>query len=300
MKLQNKVNRIGFRLAFIFLIGIFLVSFVSASSFELSERSLKFKVSPGESQEVSLNINSLEAGGFKLIVNPVWASVSEASFSLKEGEQKAVLIKSNSAGLSEGVYVSSLSINNGVDVEIIPLVLEVQSQDMFFGGSLDIPLKYQSITSKDMLLAQLRIYDLISPNSDVKLGPSDVEITYSIYSIDGTVILRDSEKVKVDNMIQLSKVISFKKDVALGTYVLAASVKYGTGISTSTSLFEIKKKSFFNILSLNIPSNVLFLGLVIICLVILGYIGYEIKRWIYLSRESNRVEVQKKANKIFR
>lgn len=300
MASRYNFNKSCCRLVFVLLICIFLVSFVSAGEFDLSERNLKFKINPEETQEISFNIRAVDTGQFSFVTTPSWASVSENSFLLKAGEQKSVLVKINGAGLSEGVYVSSLLVKSDDDMVVLPLVLEVQSKDMFFGGSLDIPLKYQEISPSDTLLAQLRIYDLVSPNSDVKLGAADVEVTYTIYPIQGEAILRDSEKVKVDNMLQLSKVISFNKDVAVGTYVLAAIVKYGDGISTSTSLFQIKKNSFFNLPSISIPPMVLFWLLVALCLIVLAYIAHELKKWFSLNKEDKRIDVQRSANSLFK
>jgi hypothetical protein len=300
MESISSSNRKRYGFLIIFLVSIFLISVVSAGNFDLGESSLKFKIIPGGIQEISFNIHALAVGQFSLIAVPSWASISETSFTLKQNEQKLVSMKVDGAGLSEGVYVSSITVRSDNDVQVLPVVLEVQSSDTFFGGSLEIPLKYHVITPSDSLLAQLRIYDLVSANSDVKLGAANVYVTYAIYSIGGTAILRDSEKVNVDNMLRLTKVISFNKDFAPGTYVLATSVRYGTGISTSTALFDIKKKSWFSIPSFSIPSIVLFWILVILCLALFIFIGYELRKWFFLNRESRKVDVQRRANSIFR
>jgi hypothetical protein len=64
----------------------------------------------------------------------------------------------------------------------------------------------------------------------------------------------------------VSKSVLFSDSVVPGKYVLEANIKYGPSIASSTALFEIKKKSFSDL----IKSDTLLRKIVNWVLIVLG------------------------------
>jgi hypothetical protein len=74
-------------------------------------------------------------------------------------------------------------------------------------------------------------------------------VNYKIVSLDGKTIASDHEAVTFTKSIQISKSVLFAPTTSPGQYVLEANIKYGPSIASSVALFEIKKKSIFDLFS---------------------------------------------------
>jgi hypothetical protein len=64
--------------------------------------------------------------------------------------------------LEPGIYVGSIRVSSAKETTYIPIILEVDSEDVFFKGTLDIPPQYNKIAAGDKLLAQFKVFDLTS------------------------------------------------------------------------------------------------------------------------------------------
>jgi hypothetical protein len=80
---------------------------------------------------------------------------------------------------------------------------------------------------------------LTSGGTSDGLGTSHVAVEYRIYTLDGNVVVSDSEDLIVDRQAQLTKTFSFPKDVKKGDYILAAIITYKDSITVSSNVFTI-------------------------------------------------------------
>jgi hypothetical protein len=260
--LANKFLTLG---VFACLFVTVMASFVSAARFDVSETDLHGVVMSGDKYEYAFTISSLDSQSVSLsLENAKWASVEPKFVVLGQNDMKEVKITFDSFELEPGVYIGTLKITSTSYEIVLPLIFEVESRDVVVDGSLDIPPQYKTIYLGDRLLAQLRIYDLID-FGDTTTG-TKVSVNYKIVSLDGKTIASDDESVTFTKSIQVSKSVLFSDSVVPGKYVLEANIKYGPSIASSTALFEIKKKSFSDL----IKSDTLLRKIVNWVLIVLG------------------------------
>lgn len=231
-----------------------------ATSFDVGSLLLKVSLTQGKVASKSVTITSQEEGTFELTaVGIKGVSIRESSFSLQPGKTKTIEVIFDATNLEPGVYVGSIKVVSAHETSTIPVILEVDSEDVFFKGTLDVPPQYNKISPGDKLLAQFKIFDLTSGGTSDGLGTSHVDVEYLIYTVDGNVIVSDSEDIIVDRQAQLTKTFSFPKDVKKGDYILAAIIKYKNSVSVSTNTFSIEETSMAAGLDFGSSSATLFI-----------------------------------------
>jgi len=100
-----------------------------------------------------------------------FATASPDSFDLDADETIFVNISfSNKEGLAEGVYVGSLNILSEESSRRLPIILEIESDDVLFDANL--ALYPSSVLIGDQISAEVRIFDLS------QIGVSNVEVEY--------------------------------------------------------------------------------------------------------------------------
>jgi hypothetical protein len=232
-----------------FILFIVTIDFALAAKFDVSESEIHGVVMSADKYEQVFTLSSLSSQTISLsLQNANWARLDPQFVSLADNDMKEVKITFDSNGLSLGVYVGALKMSGSNYETSIPLIFEVESQDVVVDGSLDIPPQYKVVYLGDRLLAQLRVFDLIDLG-DVSLGGTKVDVNYKIVSLDGKTIASDHEAVTFTKSIQISKSVLFAPTTSPGQYVLEANIKYGPSIASSVALFEIKKKSIFDLFS---------------------------------------------------
>lgn len=230
------------------LVVINLTVLTSAAKFDVSESDIHGVVMEEDKFEYGFTISSLDEQSMSLTLeNANWAKIEPKIAVLGENDMKEIKITFDSWGLSPGVYVGKMRISSANYEKILPLIFEVESRDIVVDGSLDIPPQYKVVYLGDRLLAQLRLFDLIDFGDKTLVG-TKVDINYKIVSLDGKTIASDDEAVTFTKSIQISKSVLFNENTVPGIYVLEANIKYGPSIASSVAIFEIKKKSFSDLL----------------------------------------------------
>jgi hypothetical protein len=245
---------------------------------------LKAVVEEGESLSKPITISSTDGGRFSVeVIGVSGVKVSEDIFSLENNEKKDISVEFNSKGLDPGVFIGSVEITGEGEIRVIPVSFSVESEDLFFDLNLNIPPGYSVIEPGGKLVANVKIFDLTGFQSSGSLGQSSVDLEYTVTSIDGSLLMSESESVIVDGQTDFSKTITFPEDVSEGDFFITATVKYGSSVGTASDLFtigEIEKAS-------PTPDFDLNLGAVLI-VVVIGFAGF-IFMFVFFIRDRNNM-----------
>ena len=273
--IKMKKKEIG--LIFIILL-IVSIGFIASNSFGTKTILLKFSLNKGDSITKNISIFSKDGGEIKLAVKGIKQGVilNKNNFVLDKGEKKQVKILFNSSSINEGVYVGNIEITSNREKEIIPIIFEVESKDIFFDANLDIPARYLDIFQGDKIIAQLNVFDLISGGgTQESLKPSSIKVEYNIYDLYGNILSSENENFIINNKIQMTKTITFPKDIKTGQYVFSAVIKYKSSVGTTTELFRISKKESKSLIDLFKKNDsgflfiLIFIGFIFLILIIL-------------------------------
>lgn len=285
-----KARRGSIFLVFFFLIGCLAgISLVSGESFSVDSELLKVSLYTDSSFNKELTVFSESGGEFTVeLLDLQGVRVSDEYFSLGPGGSKKVELIFNSYGASPGVHAGSARISSTGESISVPVVFEVESRDLFFDLIIDTS-RSLDVAPGENLVADIKIFDLVSLESNGKLGPVEVEVNYFIYyASDGTLVFSENESLVVERETQLSRTFFIPKNFSEGDYILAAVVRYRNSAGTSSRLFEISKNRglFRGVLDLR------FVILLIIAIaVVFGLAAYFTK--ITSNREDFIIQLKK-------
>jgi hypothetical protein len=215
------------------------------SGLEVSSLLLKVSLKEDESVTRMFSVTSEVGQDYSLEVFSVpGVKLSETSFVLDKGERKEIGVDFDSRGVDSGVYVGSIHIKNIHETLSLPVVMEVESRDVFFDANLDIPPAYTEIKAGERVVAQVKIFDLTSGGGTQEglngLGIVSIDLEYSIFDLDGNVLSSEGERLVVDKQTQITKTFNFPSSVEAGDYVISVLVRYGSSVGISSQMFSIK------------------------------------------------------------
>ena len=234
------VKRTVLLIAVLFLFfGDFGSVFASTSSrvFEVDNVLLKMMVKQGESVSKTIKITNTEAiqADFKISGNMNFFSISEQEFSLSAGESKSLEINFEAEN-QPGVYAGSIAILSGKEELKIPVILEVETKEVLFDSSINVPLDYREVYIGGSLAVENKIFNLEN------IGLKSVDITYSVKDFNGNTIFSEKENIAVENQILTTKMISIPENVKTGDYALYVVAEYANSVGTSSYFFKITEK----------------------------------------------------------
>ena len=313
-----KMNKKGVGLIFVVLSIILISFFIQGKGIEIKTTAfviesedtietksvlLKFSLNKGDTINKNIDIFSVSGGEINLELEGIdkGVNITESNFVLKKGERKEVKINFDTRHIDKGVYVGQIRISGGGEEEIIPIIFEVESADVFFDGNLEIPSKYSEIFPGDKIIIQLNIFDLISGGGiEEGFGSSSVDIIYSVHDLHGNIIISENENFVIDDKVQMTKTILFPKDIEIGQYVFSAIIKSESSIGIATELFKISEKESKSLTDLFKENDfgfgfiLIFIGFIFLILILFFvYIIHDRDKLTLKLREYNAQELQR-------
>ncbi|MEK6914459.1 MAG: hypothetical protein AABW83_02300 [Nanoarchaeota archaeon] len=269
--------KFAFFLAVILLIGFVVYIILNSGSedkeFEISTLFLKFSLIKESS--VSRNIDITNTAGqnkdFFISVNNLndMISLNKNSFSLVNLQKETLELSLSTKNYSPGIYLGQLIIStNSYNVKI-PIVIEIQSDEVYFDSNIELFTRGDRIYQGGEISSEIRIFDLSN------IGRKNVEMNYFIKNFDGDDIVHESEMLVVDRNLDISKSFDVPLDITKGDYVLGVILKHGDSISASSLFFKVSEKGGIkNFLGYNFYFLVI---LIILFFILLFFIVY----WLF-------------------
>ena len=193
------------------------------------------------------------------------------SFELGSGESKNVeVVFSNKGNLSAGVSVGCLEVSSGGVVKKIPIILEMESEEVIFDSNIELFPK-SGIFSGTELVVEIKIFDLS------RAGTANVELEYFIKDFDKRTIVSKKESLVVDNQVSISKTVRLPEDIREGNYVFGVILKYKNSVGTASTFFSVDEEKFWKDLFKggNFFAFFMFGVIILLLLIFLFYVVYS-------------------------
>jgi len=251
------------------------------NSFNVNPVLLKSVIKQGEISSSNFKITNLkEEGNFQIDVIGLdnLTSLRENNFKLSNLDSKEIEIIFNGLDSAMGIYVGSLIVKDSLKEKAVPVILEIQSQEIIFAVNLDVGSKYKEIEKKGNTLTDVKFFNL----KDTEMHSLEVE--YVIKDINGKILVSETEIMTVGSKSSITKTISLPDNTESGKYVFGVTAKYENSVSTSSYLFDVvdKKKGILSDMNLFSSLVVIFLFVIIILII---YILYE-RNKLFLALKS--------------
>lgn len=228
--------------------------------FTVDKELIKTVMRVGDVLKVSLRINSEYGSSLDFGLETdmgKYLSISDQNFTLGPNKQKEVfLIFYTSSKTEPGVYVGKLKVVTNKKTVEIPIILEIETREVIFDVSLNIPIAYKIVYPGDIVVLQFTIFNL------GKVGKVDVNIDYFIKDFEGNTLVSSQDIMSVEDKTSFSRTIRLPYELDPKSYVAIAQVRYDAFVGTSSDTFEVERRKGF------IPYYIL-LSLLIFLLVLL-------------------------------
>ena len=226
------------------LISSLLIVPVSAINFSTDQVLLKTLMKTGESTVREIKVTNTDSQNGDVSVTFVSPQniidITESEFTLTSGQTKSIPVRFSTynignGNLMPGVYIGKINVVSNGDNKIqrIPVITEVESQDVTYDTTLSVAPKYSSIPAGSDLSFDVNVINLRGKACD------SVIMTYSVLDLNSNSILpAQTETISLDSGTKFSKTIKLPSNLQKGTYVLAVTSEVDGITGTSTYIFE--------------------------------------------------------------
>jgi len=269
--------------------GFFVLKFWKNEErkFEVDDVLIKISMEENTSLSREILISSYSELDFEIKSNVDFLSIGEQEFVLNSGEKKTVNLLFKIDGIEPGVYLGKMIVSGGEEDLEIPIVVEIETEEILFDSNLNIPVEYSIVYPGDSLVVENLVFNLEN------IGSKNIKIDYFIKDFNGKTIASASENLAVESNIPLTKVFPLSKDLSVGDYIVITMIKYENSIGTSTYLFKIANKNLeYYFSGDNFYMWVVFILLLIVILFVLYNMNQKDKFMLELSQQ-HKVELNK-------
>jgi len=224
------------------LFGVFclivLFGLVSAEGGFVESVVMKVSVREGESVGRELKVISDSNGEYDLfVVGGSGVSVGESGLILEAGRERATEAVFDSRDLLPGVSVGSFVLEGQGESHVLPIIFEVESEDVFYDVSLDVPASSGVVGAGESFEFGVSVFDLLDVGESV-----DVGLVYEIFSLGGEGVFREEEEVGISGQSAFSKEIVMPRGLEDGQYVLTTRIDYGSSTGVSSYLISVGER----------------------------------------------------------
>lgn len=284
----------------IVLIVIGLVFFIFfpkvESSFDVNPVLLKSVIKQGESSGVIFRVTNFgEEKNFKIgFASPIDFILLETNnFGLDSLQSKEIGIIFNASKSVPGVYVNSLIVDNGLEQKQIPIILEVQTREVFFAIKLDVGLQYKVLEKTDDTFTDIKFFNLRD------FETYSVNVNYVVQNLKGEIVQSEDELVIISPETAILKTMPLPDNIEFGNYVFSIVAKYDDYVSTSSYLFNVvdKKRKPGFLFDINFFSLIVLVLLIAIVFLI-SYMFYERNKLFSQLKHTHSSELKFYSRKI--
>jgi len=244
-----------------------------SSGISLGSNFRKIAISEGGSYEFLLKIenNKDYRRYFDIHVEGLedFVELERNQIELGAEEEKQVRISiSNFNSRVKGVYVGSLNILSEGSSQRLPVILEVESDDVLFDSNV-VVYPSRAIAPGETANADVKIFDLAN------IGTSSVEVTYFIKDFTNNEIYSEMENKVVDgSKVEFTKSVLIPGGVSDGDYVFGCAVSYKGYVGTSSTNLRVGQAEADTFFEENLLYFIAFLAF--IALIFLSFVFYSI------------------------
>jgi hypothetical protein len=252
------------------LVGFVFNSFMSDNrSFEVDNVLLKLSIEEGENLTKSIDVTNTNAvlEEFRIESNLDFISFDKTEFYLIPEKTQEVSINFDSEGLEPGVYTGLIKIIEKSKTIEIPVILEIETQEILFDSLINVPIQYSVVNPSGQLIVENKVFNLDN------IGSEKVDVFYEVKDFEGNLIFSEKEDLVVETNILSNKIISIPENTNEGRYVFVVKIVYEGSIGTGSYVFDISNSER----ELNIESLAMWV-VFIMFLVVIIFIIYSMRQ----------------------
>lgn len=222
-----------FILMFILILFNGITSALEERDFEISPPIVKLVIKESESVASPLSvINNGESQIFHIDYSSQedFISIKENDIFLDKEKGGTFDIIFNGKDLKAGVYLGEIVISSEKSSIGIPIIMEVETQNIKFDAAVDIVPSFSELAPGEDIIFDVNVYNLGSESGDVVLY-------YSIKDFNGKEIYSEQQRINVNNQVKITKKFSIPEDAELDNYILSVYAVEESSGSTGTSSF---------------------------------------------------------------
>lgn len=269
------------KIILLFLIMLFALNFFSARDFSVDNVLLKSNLKEGDFFEKTIKITNKgsDENNFEIISNADFILLSETKFNLASGESKDIIINFDIQNKLPGVYLGKLIIKGQKSELDIPVIIEIETKEVFFDSITNIPLEYIDVSPGGKILVESQIFNLEN------IGEKNIEINYLIMDFDGNTFFSENENTLVKRDFLITKSVNLPEDIESGDFIFIITSSYGDSLGVSSSIFRVSEKKTTSSFNDNYYIWIVFILLLVIILFILYNQRQNDKLLLELSRQ---------------
>lgn len=115
----------------------------------------------------------------------------------------------------------------------IPVLIEIESKEVFFDASVDIPAEYKEVMPGQEVKGIVTIFNL------KKTMPVEINVDYIIQDMYGNEIARSKDVLSVEDQVSFDKTLMIPEGTKEGDYLFIVQTRYGESFSTTTEKFSV-------------------------------------------------------------
>jgi len=298
-----KMEKRGLALASVAFAVVLIAGIACAASIDIDNAFIKFSLKQGDYSTKPFTLLGHEETAVNLAVEGLQGlTLNEDSFFISNGETKLVEAQFNASNLQPNVYIGDISIKTKKDTIKLPVILEVESEDVIFDANLDIPPLYTAVAPGQTVLCQIKMFDLTAGAATPAgkgVGPASVEADYRIYRHDGMPIVSSTETIVVNHDTGLTKSFTIPKNAIEGDYFMTVILKYGGSVGISSEVFSVSRSAGvggFSFGNLSIPWFAGLLGIIALIGLFMYFFSLLVKdrdKFMLALRRYHDVEMDK-------
>jgi len=256
------MKRIFVCLALVLFVSPGFVLAYGTKEFDVDSSLLKMVVRENESIIKILNVDSRVDGDFSVTADGLDFLSVEDFFSLSAGGDKILRLEFNSSGMEPGIYSGELVISNGESVAI-PVIFEIESEEVLFDGSIGVPLEYGKVYPGGRLVVENKIFNLEN------IGLKNIDVHYFVEDFHGNSLFSEDENLAVESRALNIKTVALPESIVPGYYLFGAVLKYGDSVGVSSYFFRVSVKE--EVVAQKIDKENYFLWVVVVLLIMLVF-----------------------------
>jgi hypothetical protein len=278
----------------LFLLTLFLINNSSLSrdtgydsgDLELNEVLIKILLKEGESLEKSIQVTNV-GGAAELVVVTIEdlegiLFLEDNEFELRPGETKnldlSFISGSDTFTFEPGVYLGNLKFQYSTEEVILPIVVEIESEEVLFDMNLDFSVNDRVVLVGGTALADVTVYNF------GELDSATVDMKYIVSNMDNVRLLSEEDNIVVQTQALITKTISIPDNFNEGKYVFYVLAEYGDSVGTASYIFDVSGESPGNNIGINTicsSSDPLCWVSFVILIILIFFVGAYI--FVYLS-----------------
>lgn len=208
-------------------------------NFEVDMDVIRISMKENNSLRSEILVSSYSDLSFKVQSSLDFVLIESEEFLLNSGQEKRVGVLYDITGKEPGVYIGKIDVVGGENTITIPVILEIETEEIFFDSNLNVPVEYNVVYPGESLVVENIIFNLES------IGSKNIQVDYFIKSFEGKIISSsESENLVVESNTPITKTFSLPANTLVGDYVVITIIRYKDSVGTSTDFFKIANKNF--------------------------------------------------------